>query len=119
MQRCQVMVLRWLRSAPPAVFVSVGAAAGDGRRRVVVFRGEAVERGAGERGGDDADGGGGDERARHGASYDLAVWARERYGEARGGDRGLGRHGGHGRRQERGRQGEDLVPAVEHDRRRS
>lgn len=56
------------------VFISVSATTGDGRRRVVVFRGEAVEHGTGERDGHDDDGGGGNERARHGASDDLAVW---------------------------------------------
>lgn len=53
-------------------------AAGDGHRRVVL-EGEAVEGKVGERGGQDNDGGGGDERARHGAPDDLAVRSRERY----------------------------------------
>ncbi|KAK3133560.1 hypothetical protein QOZ80_6AG0538050 [Eleusine coracana subsp. coracana] len=89
---------------------------GDGHRGLVVqCGGEAVEGWVGERGGHDDDVGGRVERAGHGATDDLAVRARERDGDARGGEDRLRRDGGDGGGQERGGDGEDLVLPAEHE----
>jgi hypothetical protein len=106
-------VLRRLRLLLVPTVLAVGVtAAGDGRRWLVL-QGEALEGEVRERGREDEDVARGDERPRHRAADDLALRTRERHRDAPVGGAGHGR--GHGRQEERGRDGEDLVPAAQDD----